>query len=105
MSDCRIFALLKLLSSDMNEAYEAHFFFSLRARVYVFVELTRYLTQKCDESFLHKHKTKKAASELIPRRIMNAGKFVTVLNINSKGLDSTQKQIFVEAERAQLCSQ
>lgn len=29
MSDCRIFALLKLLSSDMNEAYEAHFFFPL----------------------------------------------------------------------------
>lgn len=44
MSDCRIFALLKLLSSDMNEAYEAHFFLPslcVRVRVFVFVELTR----------------------------------------------------------------
>lgn len=44
MSDCRIFALLKLLGSDMNEAYEAHFFFPLCVswvRVFVFVELTR----------------------------------------------------------------
>lgn len=41
MSDCRIFALLKLLSSDMNEAYEAHFFFLQCVCVYVFVELTR----------------------------------------------------------------
>lgn len=35
MSDYRIFAPLKLLSSDMNEAYEAHFFFPLCVRVYV----------------------------------------------------------------------
>lgn len=32
MSDCRIFALLKLLSSDMNGVYEAHFFSCLCVR-------------------------------------------------------------------------
>lgn len=29
MSDCRIFVLLKLLSSDMNGVHEAHFSFPL----------------------------------------------------------------------------
>lgn len=38
MSDCRIFALSKLLSSDMNEGYEAHFYSPLCARVSVCVE-------------------------------------------------------------------
>jgi len=78
------------------------FFFPLCVRVYVFVELTRWPTQKYDESFLHKHKHTSAASELILNRITNAGKFVTVLNFNSKGLDSAWKQVSLEAERALL---
>lgn len=51
------------------------------------------------------HTHTSAASELILKRIMNAGKFVTVLNFNSKGLDSAWKQVSLEAERAQLCFQ
>lgn len=51
------------------------------------------------------HTHTSAASELILKRIMNAGKFVTVLNFNNKGLDRARKQASLEAERAQLCFQ
>lgn len=46
-----------------------------------------------------------AASELRLERIMNTGKFATVLNFNSKGLGSAWKKVSLKVDRAQLCFQ
>lgn len=39
-----------------------------------------------------------AASELIVNRIMNAGKFVSALNLNSKGPVGALKRLSLEAQ-------
>lgn len=84
MSDCRIFALSKLLSSDTNEAHAAHFDSPLRARGSVSAE-RRQPTPRCAGSPLHKHSPPRAASERTPSGRANAGKSGRVLNGSSKG--------------------
>lgn len=53
MSDCRIFALLKLLGSDMNEVWGAHLF--LCVCMCVCVKLTSQLTKIGDRSLYSKN--------------------------------------------------
>lgn len=63
------------------------------------VEPTRQVTQRGDESLLHKHKYTSVASKMTGKWAMNAGKLVTAISLNCKRLNYNLKDTSLEIQR------